>query len=90
MSEFSNFAVSFSIMSILAGCIISPAIALRSGGPSAITLGWVIVGAFVPCVALATPEVYCRYPAAGGLYFWAGRLARKNKRQPALWLCLQT
>ncbi|MEO7126928.1 MAG: amino acid permease [Nakamurella sp.] len=81
MSGFSNFAVSFSIISILAGCITSYAIALRSGGPSTIVLGWAIVGVFVVCVALAMAEVCSRYPTAGGLYFWAGRLAKRNKRQ---------
>ena len=81
MSGFSNFAVSFSIISILAGCITSYAIALRSGGPSTIVLGWAIVGVFVTCVGLAMAEVCSRYPTAGGLYFWAGRLAKRNKRQ---------
>ena len=81
MSGFSNFAVSFSIISILAGCITSYGIALRSGGPSTIVLGWAIVGVFVTCVGLAMAEVCSRYPTAGGLYFWAGRLAKRNKRQ---------
>ena len=81
MSGFSNFAVSFSIISILAGCITSYSIALKSGGPSTIVLGWAIVGVFVTCVGLAMAEVCSRYPTAGGLYFWAGRLARRNKRQ---------
>lgn len=81
MSGFSNFAVSFSIISILAGCITSFNIALKSGGPSAITIGWPLVGVFVLCVALAMAEVCSRYPTAGGLYFWAGRLAKKSKRQ---------
>ncbi|MCL2471903.1 MAG: amino acid permease [Propionibacteriaceae bacterium] len=81
MSGFSNFAISFSIISILAGCITSYSIALNSGGPSAITIGWALVGVFVLMVALAMAEVCSRYPTAGGLYFWAGRLANKNKRQ---------
>ena len=81
MSGFSNFAVSFSIISILAGSITSYSIALKSGGPAAINLGWLIVGVFVLCVALAMAEVCSRYPTAGGLYFWAGRLAKKNKRE---------
>lgn len=80
MSGFSNFAVSFSIISILAGCITSYGIALRSGGPSTLVLGWLIVGVFVLCVAMAMAEVCSRYPTAGGLYFWAGELAKKNKR----------
>ncbi|GAA4354937.1 amino acid permease [Microbacterium rhizosphaerae] len=81
MSAFSNFAVSFSIISILAGCITSYAIALKSGGPSAINIGWPLVGVFVLLVALAMAEVCSKYPTAGGLYFWAGRLAKHNKRE---------
>src|SRR3712207_3368199 len=81
MSGFSNFAVSFSIISILAGCITSYKIALVSGGPSTIVLGWLMVGIMVLTVALAMAEVCSRYPTAGGLYFWAGRLAKKNKRE---------
>jgi amino acid permease (GABA permease) len=80
MSGFSNFAVSFSIISILAGCITSYGIALRSGGPSTLVLGWALVGAFVLCVALAMAEICSSYPTAGGLYYWAGQLAQKNKR----------
>jgi len=79
MSGFSNFAVSFSIISILAGCITSYGIAMNSGGPIAISIGWPLVGIFVLCVALAMGEICSVYPTAGGLYFWAGRLARKNK-----------
>lgn len=81
MSGFSNFAVSFSIISILSGCITSYGIAMNAGGPVAMSLGWPLVGAFVLCVALAMAEVCSVYPTAGGLYFWAGRLARTHKRE---------
>jgi amino acid transporter len=80
MSGFSNFAVSFSIISVLAGCITSYAIAMNAGGPMAISIGWPLVGAFVLLVALAMAEICSVFPTAGGLYFWAGRLARRNKR----------
>ena len=82
MSGFSNFAVSFSIISVLAGCITSFGIAMSSGGPIAIAIGWPLVGVFVLCVALAMGEICSVYPTAGGLYFWTGRLARRNK---AVW-----
>lgn len=81
MSGFSNFAVSFSIISILAGCITSYKIALVSGGPSTLVLGWLIVGIMVLSVSAAMAEVCSRYPTAGGLYFWAGRLARSRRRE---------
>jgi amino acid permease (GABA permease) len=80
MSGFSNFAVSFSIISILAGCITTFYLAMDAGGPVAITLGWPLVGLFVLCVALAMAEVCSAYPTAGGLYWWAGRLAKRNNR----------
>ena len=57
MSGFSNFAVSFSIISILAGAITSYGIAMNSGGPIAISIGWPLVGIFVVCVALAMAEI---------------------------------
>ncbi len=80
MTGFSNFAVSFSIISILAGCITTYYLAMDAGGPMAITLGWPLVGVFVLCVALAMAEVCSAYPTAGGLYWWAGRLARRGNR----------
>ncbi|HET7477798.1 MAG TPA: amino acid permease, partial [Dermatophilaceae bacterium] len=80
MSGFSNFAVSFSIISVLAGCITTYYLAMDAGGPIAISIGWPVVGIFVLAVALAMAEVCSAYPTAGGLYYWAGRLARSNKR----------
>lgn len=80
MSGFSNFAVSFSIISVLAGSITTYYLAMDAGGPVAISVGWPLVGLFVLCVALAMGEICSVYPTAGGLYFWAGRLARRNKR----------
>ncbi|WP_328461446.1 amino acid permease [Actinoplanes sp. NBC_00393] len=79
LSGFSNFAVSFSIISILAGAITSYGIAMNAGGPMAITLGWLFVGIMVTFVALAMAEVCSAYPTAGALYWWAAALAKRNK-----------
>ena len=79
MSGFSNFAVSFSIISVLAGCITTYYLAMDAGGPLAISLGWPVVGLFVLCVALAMAEVCSAYPTAGGLYFWAGRAGAQEQ-----------
>ncbi|MEU4214643.1 amino acid permease [Actinoplanes sp. NPDC026623] len=79
LSGFSNFAVSFSIISILAGAITSYVIAMNAGGPAAITLGWLFVGGMVTFVALAMAEVCSAYPTAGALYWWAAALAKRNK-----------
>ncbi|WP_067505128.1 amino acid permease [Actinoplanes sp. TFC3] len=79
LSGFSNFAVSFSIISILAGAITSYGIAMTAGGPLAITIGWLFVGIMVTFVALAMAEVCSAYPTAGALYWWAAALAKRNK-----------
>jgi amino acid permease (GABA permease) len=79
LSGFSNFAVSFSIISILAGAITSYGIAMTAGGPLSITLGWLFVGGMVTLVALSMAEVCSAYPTAGALYWWASALARRNK-----------
>jgi amino acid transporter len=69
-----NFAISFTIISILAGCLTSYSIAFNQGGPVAITWGWLIVGLFCTFVALALGEIASTYPTAGGLYFWSSKL----------------
>ncbi len=79
LSGFSNFAVSFSIISILAGAITSYSIAMNAGGPLSITLGWLFVGGMVTLVALSMAEVCSAYPTAGALYWWASALAKRNK-----------
>src|SRR5881628_1393163 len=71
MGGFQNFAISFTIISILAGCLTSYSIGFNQGGPVAITWGWLIVGLFCVFVSLALGEIASTYPTAGGLYYWA-------------------
>jgi amino acid transporter len=74
MGGFQNFAISFTIISILAGCLTSYFIAFGQGGPVAITWGWLIVGFFCIIVSLAMGEIASTYPTAGGLYFWSSKI----------------
>jgi amino acid transporter len=74
MGGFQNFAISFTIISILAGCLTSFSIAFNQGGPVTITWGWLIVGLFCVFVSLAMGEIASTYPTAGGLYFWSSKL----------------
>jgi amino acid transporter len=74
MGGFQNFAISFTIISILAGCLTSYYIAFESGGPIAVTWGWLIVGVFSTIIALAMAEIASSFPTAGGLYYWASKL----------------
>jgi amino acid transporter len=74
MGGFSNFAISFTIISILAGCLTSYYIGFQWGGPVAITWGWLFVGFFVVLVALAMGEVASAMPTAGAIYYWSSKL----------------
>jgi len=82
MSGFSNFAVSFTIISILSGCLTLFAFGMNTGGPMTMIWGWLVVGFFVILVGLGMAEVCSSYPTAGGLYYWSAKLAKKNS---ALW-----
>src|SRR5450759_2683837 len=85
MKTFSNFAASFTIISILSGCLTLFLFAMNTGGPAVMTLGWLFVGMFVIVVALGMAEVASSYPTAGGLYYWAAKLADEGGRNGARW-----
>src|SRR5262249_8639322 len=74
MGGFQNFAISFTIISILAGCLTSYYIAFESGGPIAVTWGWLLIGLFSTIISLGMAEIASVFPTAGGLYYWSSRL----------------
>src|SRR4051812_8694527 len=74
MGGFSNFAISFTIISILAGCLTSYFIGFNDGGPVAVVWGWLLVGGFVTLVALGMGEVASAMPTAGAIYYWSSKL----------------
>ena len=78
MSGFSNFAVSFTIISILSGCLTLYGFGMLTGGPVVIVWGWPFVGIMTLFVGLAMAEVCSSFPTAGGLYYWSAKLARSN------------
>ena len=73
-SGFSNFAISFSIISILAGCFTTFGQAWNNGGPVAISWGWPIISAFILIIGLTMSELVSAYPTSGGIYWWASKL----------------
>jgi len=78
MSGFSNFAISFSIICILAGGITSFHVGLCSAGGASIGLGWPLVCLFSLSVALTMAQVASAFPTAGGLYHWASILGGRG------------
>ena len=88
MGGFANFAVSFSIISVLTGTVLLYGYGLKFGGPVINTVGWPIVSVFVLCVAASMAEIASAYPTAGGLYYWAFRLGGREWAWSCAWLNL--
>src|SRR5918911_3350943 len=86
MGGFSNFALSFSIISILTGAVLLFGYGLKLAGPVVNTVGWPLVSLFTLCVAASMAELASAYPTAGGLYFWAFRLGGKAWAWSTAWL----
>lgn len=74
MGGFSNFAVSFSIISILTGAVTLFGYGLEMGGPLEMSLGWPIATLFTLTVAASMAELCSAYPTAGAMYHWAADL----------------
>ena len=73
-SAFSNFAISFTIISVLAGCFTTYGQAWNNGGPIAISWGWPLISIPILIIGFCMSEIVAKYPTAGGIYWWAARL----------------
>jgi amino acid transporter len=73
-SGFTNFAISFTIISVLAGTFTTFGQAWNNGGPIVISIGWPVICGLVLLVALSMAELASAFPTAGGPYWWAARL----------------
>src|ERR671935_2425725 len=69
MGGFSNFAISFSIISVLTGAVLLYGYGLKLAGPIVNSIGWPVVSLFTLAVAASMAELASAYPTAGGLYF---------------------
>lgn len=87
-SGFSNFAISFSIISILAGCFTSFGLGWNNGGPAAIAWGWPILAACILLIGFCMSELVSAYPTSGGIYWWAAKLGGPKAGYYTGWLNL--
>src|SRR5438105_7494312 len=86
MGGFSNFAISFSIISILTGAVLLYGDGLKFAGPIINSVGWPAVSLLTLAVAASMAELSSAYPTAGGLYFWAFRLGGRGWAWTTAWL----
>lgn len=85
MGGFSNFAISFSIICILAGCITSFPSGFCTVGGASIGLGWPLVCLFSMIVAATMAHIASAFPTAGGLYHWASILGGRGLGWATAW-----
>ena len=83
MGGFSNFAISFTIISILSGCVTLFYLIPSTAGFATASIGWPLVTIFVVIVALGMAELASAYPTAGGLYYWSSKLGFRGRGGPA-------
>ncbi|MBS1955613.1 MAG: amino acid permease [Cyanobacteria bacterium SZAS-4] len=78
MGGFSNFAIGFSVVSVLTGAVTLFDYGLKMGGPAEMTFGWPIVTFFTMFVVLSMGELASSLPTSGAMYHWSCKLGGKN------------
>lgn len=86
MGLFQNFAISFSIICILAGGITAFPLSLSAAGGASLGIGWPLACLFALLVACSLGQIASAYPTAGGIYHWASILGNKGWGWTAAWL----
>jgi amino acid transporter len=88
MSGFSNFAISFAIICIVAGGITAFGNGLSAAGGASIGIGWPVGALFAFIVAMAMGQIASAYPTAGGLYHWSSILGGRGWGWATAWFNL--
>jgi amino acid transporter len=86
VSAFQNFALSFSVISVLTGAVTLYSHGLTWGGPLVMTLGWPLVVVGTLCIAASLAELASAFPTAGALYHWASILGGTGAGWATAWL----
>src|SRR5581483_6054414 len=74
MGGFANFAMSFTIISVITGAAMLFGHGLNYGGPAINGLGWPLVTLFTMTVAASMAEIASAIPTAGAMYHWSAIL----------------
>ena len=86
MGGFANFALSFSIISVLTGAVTLYGHGLKYGGPLQMLVGWPMVTLFTLSIAASLAELASAYPTAGALYHWSAILGGRGAGWLTAWL----
>jgi amino acid transporter len=85
MGGFSNFAISFSIISILTGAVTLYGFGFNQGGPAVMGIGWPLVTLFVLFLSASLAEMTSAIPTSGAIYHWASILGNPGWGWFAAW-----
>ncbi|MGZ6142465.1 MAG: amino acid permease [Myxococcales bacterium] len=86
MGGFANFALSFSIISVLTGAVTLYGHGLKYGGPIEMFLGWPLVTVLTLFIAASLGELASALPTAGALYHWSSHLGGRGAGFLTAWL----
>ena len=86
MGGFANFALSFSIISVLTGAVTLYGHGLVNGGPLQMLVGWPAVTLLTLAIAASLAELASAYPTAGALYHWSAILGGRGAGWTTAWL----
>src|SRR2546430_17287771 len=85
MSGFSNFAISFTIISILSGTLTLYSTGINYGGPVEEAWGWPLLSLFVIILGLGLAQIAPKYPTPRGPYYRAPQVAGPRRGPVARW-----
>lgn len=88
MGGFPNFAISFSIISVLTGAVLLYGHGLKAGGPYVMAVGWPLVTLFTLVVAASMAEIASAIPTAGAMYHWSAFLGGRGWGWVTAWFNL--
>src|SRR5438132_7589809 len=86
MGGFSNFAISFSIISVLTGAVTLYGHGLKFGGPLVMSAGWPLVAVMTLFIAASLAQLASAFPTAGALYHWSALLGGRGAGFITAWL----
>lgn len=83
---FSNFALSFSVISILTGAVTLYGYGISMGGPRQMTLGWPLATLGTLLIVLSMAELCSAFPTSGGMIHWSAQLGGPTWAWLTAWL----
>ena len=80
INAFMSFTLCFTTVAVIPSIFIQMDFGFKTGGPTVMLYGWLVVGLFSILVGCSLAEICSTYPVAGSVYYWSGALAPREYR----------